>query len=108
MSYAEFESLLKQTMGLDAASIGSAAVERAVQARMSVCATDNLPGYWELVRTSAAEQQELIEAVVVPETWFFRDREAFAALARIVHDEWLPAHPQGTLRLLSMPSSSGE
>jgi hypothetical protein len=28
---------LKQTMGLDAASIGSAAVERAVQERLSAC-----------------------------------------------------------------------
>jgi chemotaxis protein methyltransferase WspC len=108
VSYAEFESLLKQLMGLDAASIGSQAVERAVQTRMSVCASNNLSGYWELVRASATEQQELVEAVVVPETWFFRDREAFAALARIVHNEWLPTHPQKTLRLLSLPCSSGE
>ncbi len=32
---------------------------------------------------SPAELQALVEAVVVPETWFFRDREAFAALARV-------------------------
>ena len=38
---------------------------------------------WERVRASPTELQALIEAVVVPETWFFRDREAFAALARI-------------------------
>ena len=31
---------------------------------------------------SEIELQELIEAVVVPETWFFRDREAFGALTR--------------------------
>ena len=34
----------------------------------------------------ATELQALIEAVVVPETWFFRDREAFATLAGIGHE----------------------
>ena len=56
----------------------------------------------------ATELQALIEAVVVPETWFFRDREAFAALARLAHEEWLPTHPDGVLRLLSLPCSTGE
>ena len=60
------------------------------------------------MRASEAELQELIEAVVVPETWFFRDREAFAMLGRMVQEDWLPAHPEGVLRLLSLPSSTGE
>lgn len=83
MVHAEFEGLLKQTMGLNAASIGSAAIERAVQVRLSACALDDARAYWELVRASTTELQALIETVVVPETWFFRDREAFAALAHI-------------------------
>jgi len=76
----EFEKLLKQAMGLDAASIGSSAVERAVQQRMTACKSENLREYWDFVRGSESERQELIEAVVVPETWFFRDRGAFTAL----------------------------
>jgi chemotaxis protein methyltransferase WspC len=108
MNHADFESLLQQAMGLDVASIGSSAVERAVKARLSACKIDDVCAYWELVRTSASELQELIEAVVVPETWFFRDGEAFTALAHVAQEEWLPAHPQGTLRLLSLPCSSGE
>ena len=52
--------------------------------------------------------RNLIETVVVPETSFFRDREAFAALVRLVIGEWLPAHPSGILRLLSVPCSTGE
>lgn len=108
MSYAELECLLKQAMGLDPISIGSSAVERAVQARMSACAIGNLSDYAARARDSKAETQALIEAIVVPETWFFRDREAFAALTRIVQEEWRPAHPEGLLRLLSLPCSSGE
>ena len=44
----------------------------------------------------------------MPETWFFRDREAFAALALTVYEDWLGAHPEDHLRLLSLPSSTGE
>src|SRR4029077_13725648 len=42
------------------------------------------------------------------ETWFFRDRRAFTAVARMAHDEWLPTHPEGALSLLSLPCSTGE
>ena len=53
---------------------------------------------WHRVRASDAELQALIEAVVVPETWFFRDRDAFAALARMAHEEWLPRTRTAALR----------
>jgi chemotaxis protein methyltransferase WspC len=108
MDYAEFGNLLKQVMGLDIASIGSSAIERTVQARMSACAMNDSVAYLELLQASATELQTLIEAVVVPETWFFRDREAFSALARIACEEWLSTHTGGVLRLLSLPCSSGE
>jgi chemotaxis protein methyltransferase WspC len=105
---ADFEGLLKQAMGLDAASIGSSAVERAVQARMSVHELADSQVYWSLLTASAGELQALIETVVVPETWFFRDRGAFVTLARFACQDWLPARPGGMLRLLSLPCSSGE
>jgi chemotaxis protein methyltransferase WspC len=108
MALPRFETLLKQTMGLDAASIGSSAVERAVRERLLACKLPDPDSYWERLRSSEAELQELIEAVVVPETWFFRDREAFAALVRLAQEQWLPAHPGGTLRVLSLPCASGE
>lgn len=108
MDYAEFENLLKQAMGLDAASIGSSAIEHAVQVRMSACELNDMLAYLELVRASTTELQALIEAVVVSETWFFRDREAFSALARMAFEEWLRTHTEGVMRLLSLPCSSGE
>ena len=49
-----------------------------------------------------------MESVVVTETWFFRDREPFGALVRLVLEEWLPSHPAEPVRLLSLPCSSGE
>jgi chemotaxis protein methyltransferase WspC len=105
---ADFEDLLKRTMGLDAVSIGTASIERAVQQRLAACGLKDTAAYLERVRGSPDELQELIEAVIVPETWFFRDREAFAALARMVYEEWVRTNPDGVLRVLSLPCSTGE
>jgi chemotaxis protein methyltransferase WspC len=108
MPYADFARLLKQAMGLDPASIGSSAIVRAVRQRELACELHEPGAYLALVSSSAAELQALIEAVAVPETWFFRDREAFAALARLAREDWLASIPQGSLRLLSVPCSGGE
>lgn len=108
MDTARFEHLLKQTMGLDAASIGSASVERAVQERLSACGLADAQAYWERLSGSGTELQELIESVVVPETWFFRDPASFVALTRLLRDAGSPRQAQGVLRLLSVPCSTGE
>jgi chemotaxis protein methyltransferase WspC len=103
-----FETLLKRAMGLDAASIGSSAVERAVQTRMAACNLADPQLYLDRLRNSASETQELIEAVVVPETWFFRHPEAFTAMVRHAREDWLQRHSEGLLRILSLPCSTGE
>ncbi len=108
MVYARIAALLKEKMGLDAESIGVACVERAVRERLAARGLEDVQVYWEQLVTLEQELQELIEAIVIPETWFFRDPEAFAALARAVREEWLSKHAEGTLRLLSLPCSTGE
>lgn len=102
----QVEALLKRSFGLDAASIGSSAIERAVQQRAAACGYADLALYWDHLQTAAAELQELIEAVVVPETWFLRDRESFAALGRVAGE--LRCGTPGGLRLLSLPCATGE
>jgi chemotaxis protein methyltransferase WspC len=105
---ARIEALLKERMGLDASSIGTMAIDSAVRERTAACGLQHRQAYWDYLVTSQGEVQELIEAVIVPETWFFRDREAFGALTRMAMTEWLPAHPSGTMQLLSVPCSTGE
>ena len=102
------ETLLHEAMGLDVASIGASAVERAVQARMQACNHSDLQAYIAFARASEAELQQLIETIVVPETWFVRDPQAFSLLSRWACESWLPETPQGPLRLLSLPCSTGE
>lgn len=105
MRLPEFEALLKRTIGLDAGTIGTSSVPRAVAVRMSACGLEDLDQYRACLADSPAELQRLVEAIVVPETWFFRDREAFAALAAFARDRRPQSQP---LRLLSIPCSTGE
>jgi chemotaxis protein methyltransferase WspC len=108
MTLAACEQLLKESMGLDVASIGASAIERAVRHRQHACQLPDVHAYWEHLRGSQTELQELIDAVVVPETWFFRDRESFAVLARVVREELLHTSVAGPVRLLSVPCATGE
>jgi chemotaxis protein methyltransferase WspC len=102
------EALLRKEIGLDAASIGSSLIERTIRLRMKQHGLKHPQAYRELLDRSPDELRELIEAVVVTETWFFRDREPFNAFVHLVLTEWLPNNPAGPLRLLSVPCSSGE
>jgi chemotaxis protein methyltransferase WspC len=107
MAGPDFEALLKVAMGLDASSLGPSAIARAVQARQQACGLSDPHAYYLRATADTREMQALVEAVVVPETWFFRDREAYLALADIA-SSMLLAGPMRKLRLLSLPCASGE
>lgn len=108
MTDTRFADLLERVMGLSAASIGPGAIERAVDARRRETGLRDGDAYWALLQASSAEVQQLIEAVVVPETWFFRNPQAFRAMERDVLGPRLRADPQAGARLLSLPCSTGE
>ena len=105
---ARFATLLHERMGLSTHSVGLPVIESAVKTRVAARGMNDLGEYWDRVHASEAELQQLIDAVIIPETWFFRDREAFAALVQEVSNRWLRANAGGPLRLLSLPCSSGE
>jgi len=107
-AYARIETILKESMGLHAASIGSSTITNSIQRRITACGLSNVDAYLALLLTSAGELDALIEEVVIPETWFFRDGKAFDALRQFVSNEWMPEHTQGKLRVLSLPCSTGE
>jgi len=101
------EGLLRKVIGLDAASIGSSQIQRTVRLRMKRLGIKKPEEYHQLLEKSPAEMSELIEEVVVTETWFFRDQEPFMAFTQLAM-QWLTQNPGGTLRVLSVPCSSGE
>jgi chemotaxis protein methyltransferase WspC len=106
--YEKIEKLLSQKMGLGPGKIGSRQLIKAVTSRQNVCGLHDLSRYFLRLQSSAQEFQELVEEIVIPETWFFRHREAFSWLRHYVKTQWLPHHSQETLRILSIPCSTGE
>jgi chemotaxis protein methyltransferase WspC len=102
------EDRLRETIGLDAASVGPSLIQRAVRQRMRSLGLKLPEDYLRFLENSRAEWHELVESVVVTETWFFRDPEPIAAFVLLVREEWLPAHASAALRLLSVPCASGE
>jgi chemotaxis protein methyltransferase WspC len=102
------EQLLQLRIGLNPGSIGSPVIQRAVRFHMKRLGFTRIEDYQPLLGNSSAEWNELVESVVVSETWFFRDPETLALFVRLVSEQWLPAHPKAPLRVLSIPCSSGE
>ncbi|MBD2299657.1 protein-glutamate O-methyltransferase CheR [Nostoc sp. FACHB-190] len=102
------EALLRSKIGLDVNSIGSGAIASAIYQRMADCGISEMSSYWGYLQDSPQEWEALIENVIIPETWFFREPESFALLKSYVLSEWLPKKPQGVLRVLSVPCATGE
>ncbi len=108
MTQQEIEALLDQRIGLSPGSLGGETVLKAVGRRMKHCGVSDPRAYLACLRSSEAEWEALLELVVVPETWFFRNKESFAFLTRHVRTEWLSESAGPELRVLSIPCASGE
>ncbi len=108
MNVAAVETWLQAFAGLEAASIGADAVRRAARERIKTTGCATVEAYLAILEESAEERHALIDRVVVPETWFFRDRPAIDALARHVVEVWGRANPKTIFRVLSVPCSTGE
>ncbi|UCR86481.1 CheR family methyltransferase [Pseudomonas chlororaphis] len=103
-----FFDFLKERIGLDVASVGPAIIERAVRQRSIAQQALSTDHYWQTLQGSRDEQQALIEAVIVPETWFFRYPESFATLAKLALSRLAELKGMRALRILSLPCSTGE
>jgi chemotaxis protein methyltransferase WspC len=101
------EALLAEHIGLEVESIGQRSIELAVRARLRACKLSDVGEYEQLVKQSRAELAALLEEIVVPETWFFRDAEPFRFVGKLAA-RWVGAHPHRPFRVLSAPCSTGE
>ncbi|BAY10261.1 CheR family methyltransferase [Calothrix sp. NIES-2098] len=108
MSLVEIEKLLRQKIGVAPNIIGSRKIARAIENRFTICGVSNINDYWQILRNSLQELEELIEQIVVLETWFFRDKQPFDFLTHYIRQEWLSKSYTSRLRLLSVPCSTGE
>jgi chemotaxis protein methyltransferase WspC len=94
--------LIQRETGLN---LSAAVAERAVAERLARLGQSDAAAYLRAIGPD--EIKALIELVVVPESWMFRDPEAFAAVAAFVRQR-LAEWPARTVRILSLPCAGGE
>ncbi len=101
---ARIGTMLTQHVGLEIASIGSPALAAAVGERTKArkLTVDDYALQLELDR---AELAALVDTIVVPESWFFRDRVPFQQLAARATAQ---VRKGGRVRILSAPCATGE
>ena len=104
----ELEELLARRIGLDPVSTGRHVILGAARRRMAELGVAELREYAARAAGSEAEQQALIEEVVVPESWFFRDERPFLWLAECARERWVAAPWRPPLRALSVPCAGGQ
>jgi chemotaxis protein methyltransferase WspC len=97
--------IVRAVSGIAVETLGRTALERSVYRRMAALSMDSPTSYALHLADCATEIQQLVESLVVPETWFFRDQHAFSFL---VQHALAFRRTQRVLRILSLPCSSGE
>jgi chemotaxis protein methyltransferase WspC len=108
MIHPGIQQVLRDQLGLEVGSLSPSALRQAIRQRMDACGLRTEQEYGQLLRIDPEEQQGLFENLVVPETWFFRDREAFELLSYWAQRNWPDPGTSRSLRLLSMACSTGE
>ncbi len=105
---AQVEAILNSRFGLDEETLGSGSLEQALRQRLEDIETESMHAYADRLASDEAELQALVEQLLVPETWFFRDVLPFECLRRFVLEDWRPRTSERKLRVLSVPCSTGE
>ncbi len=109
MEFTQIKKLLHDSIGLDSSTVGDSSIERAINCRANILGLTCASSYLSYLKNTPDELDELVEEVVVPETWFFRNLVPFNILA-----DFLSEHCNNyinlskPLRILSVPCSTGE
>ena len=100
-------SLLCKKIGIDFQVSSPRVLARVLRKRMEAVGISDDDAYFAYVSSNYDELRQIVELLVVPETWFFRDWEPFAYLRETVttEDRFRWCRP---LRILSLPASTGE
>ncbi len=101
MSRSALIARLQSRIGLDPQSLGTAALDHAIDEACASLGCSDAMGLLIEVERSAESWQRFIDCMVIPETWFFRVPEQFEDLKRF-------AQARRPMRVLSLPSATGE
>lgn len=94
---------LKEAMGLHAPTVGMMTISSAIDRRMRACEIDDDTKYLNIIISNPDELKQLIEAVLIPETWFFRENQPYKYVLN-----YFKSNPHNKINILSIPCSTGE
>lgn len=102
--------LLERRIGLDGETLGQRALQSALSEHLRELDLPWAHGerYLHGLEEDPKMLQELIEKVVVNETWFRRDGKPFDFLTEYARQNWRHQHSAHRRRLLSLPCATGE
>jgi chemotaxis protein methyltransferase WspC len=96
------QTLVRAATGLN---LSKAIVDRALRTRVTQTGAPDVDAY--LDGMTPEELTALVELVVVPESWFYRDQQAFHATAEYLKQQ-LQLDANRLLHVLSLPCAGGE
>jgi chemotaxis protein methyltransferase WspC len=106
-SLKRLQSLFKNKIGLDPSIVSTEGWNRILKERMALSEIEEMDAYIQYLLTSSIEIQEFAELLVVPETWFFRDKVSIDYLGDYVKRQ-IDLSKMEAIRILSLPCASGE
>lgn len=104
----EVLAFLRMRTGRDFTCYKRATIVRRISRRMQVNGIDTLGAYLALLRTNPGEAGALLKDLLISVTNFFRDREAFRALARHLPEIFARKKPGDVLRAWVPACATGE
>ncbi|MBL9169851.1 MAG: hypothetical protein JNN07_19090 [Verrucomicrobiales bacterium] len=99
---------IQELIGLDLGTLTTRSMQRALQTRREALGLSDPADYLSLLDSDPEELQNLIDEVVVPETWFHREPEAIDMMVSLARQARRSAKRRFPLRILSVPCSGGE
>lgn len=102
----QIEAILESSIGLAAGILGRSTLARAIGRVMEVETIASTPALVRKLQADSRMLERLIEEVVVPESWFFRDEAVFDRILPWLRDRGV--HRDRPVRILSVPCAAGE
>ena len=102
------QKLMEDKIGLHPESLSHNNWMSCIEKRMEACECKDLGEYYTHLLNSLTEMQVLIQMIVIPETWFFREKRCFDFLAAYAGENSEKFRKGRPLRVLSLGCSTGE
>lgn len=107
MSIAALRRLLAMKAGLAPSAVSAPFLATAAQRSLAATGHSSLANLVKDAQQGGRAWDIVLEQVLVPETWFFRDRAPFAHLPAVAREAWLGSLA-APVRILCCPCSTGE